>query len=311
MPCFPSCKNNHRAALYLDRSRTFIDPAKSFRCHTPSIDFKGLLKPTVLALWHYNCMWVEANLYNLGGTTVFIKNRLGLTEATETMVAQEQRLNQIANNLANVNTNGYKKDDLTFWEMMFKAAGNRPRVGKGIKVIIDQSQGALQQTDNPLDFAISGRGFFKIQTPQGIRYTRNGNFTLNSGGQLSTADGNLVIGNGGPVSLNSEHVVVGRDGTISSGGQVIDRLALVDFSDQKGLIKVGNSLFKLKPGNRELQAGKAEIKQGYLEASNVSIVRGMTEMIDLQRSYQAQQKMIQTLDDLDHQAISRVGNLTG
>jgi len=242
---------------------------------------------------------------------VFIKNRLGVTEATETMVAQEQRLNQIANNLANVNTDGYKKDDLTFWEMMFKAADNRPRVGKGIKSIIDQSQGAVRKTDNPLDFAINGRGFFKIQTPQGIRYTRDGNFTLNSGGQLSTADGNLVIGNGGPVSLDSEHIEVGRDGTISSGGQVIDRLAIVNFTDPGGLLKEGNSLFKLKPGNQAFQAAKVDVKQGYVEASNVSVVRGMTEMIDLQRSYQAQQKMIQTLDDLDHQAISRVGNLTG
>jgi flagellar basal-body rod protein FlgG len=247
-----------------------------------------------------------------GERYVFIKSSLGLTEGTETMLAQEQRLNQIANNLANVNTTGYKKDNLTFGEMMFKAADNRMRVGKELNVITDQTQGAAIQTGNPLDFEINGRGFFKIQTPAGIRYTRNGNFTLNSAGQLSTADGNLVIGSGGPIVLDNDQIAVARDGQISAGGQIINKLSLVDFSGTNSLEKEGNNLFKLKPGSaREQAATSPNIQQGALEGSNVNIIKGMTEMIDLQRSYQSQQKAIQTLDDLDHQSISRVGNLTG
>ncbi len=243
---------------------------------------------------------------------MFIKNRLGLAEGTETMIAQEQRLNQISNNLANVNTTGYKKEDITFWEMMFKAADNRPRVGKALKVITDQTQGAAIQTDNNLDFAINGKGFFKIQTPNGIRYTRNGNFTLNNAGQLSTADGNLVMGDGGPITLNNDDIAVARDGQISADGQIINRISLVDFADLNSLEKEGNNLFKLKPGSAKEQAATTiNIQQGSLEGSNVNIVQGMTEMIDLQRAYQTQQKAIQTLDDLDHQSISRVGNLTG
>ena len=243
---------------------------------------------------------------------MFIKNRLGLTEGTETMLAQEQRLNQIANNLANVNTSGYKKEDITFWEMMFKAADNRPRVGKALKIIIDQQQGPAEQTDNPLDFAINGQGFFKIQTPNGIRYTRNGNFTLNNAGQLSTADGNLVLGNGGPIVLSSEKVNVARDGQISANGQVINKLSLVSFADLNSLVKQGANLFKLKTGGAaEEQVADPNIQQGYLEGSNVNIVKGMTEMIDLQRAYQAQQKAIQTTDELDQQSIAKVGNLTG
>lgn len=243
---------------------------------------------------------------------MFIKNRLGLTEGTETMLAQEQRLNQIANNLANVNTTGYKKKDVTFWEMMFKAADNRPRVGKALKVITDQQQGPAKQTDNPLDFAINGEGFFKIQTPNGIRYTRNGNFTLNSSGQLSTADGNLVLGDGGPIVLNSEKITVGRDGQISANGQIINKLSLVSFSDLNNLTMEGANLSKLKAGSpgEELVANP-NIQQGYLEGSNVNIIKGMTEMIDLQRAYQAQQKAIQTADELDQQSIAKVGNLTG
>jgi len=243
---------------------------------------------------------------------VFIKNGLGLTEGTETMLAQEQRLNQIANNLANVNTTGYKKDNLSFGEMMFKAADNRMRVGKAINVTTDQTQGPTIQTGNPLDFAINGRGFFKIQTQAGIRYTRNGNFTLNSAGQLSTADGNLVIGDGGPIILNNDQISVAQDGQISAGGQIINKLSLVNFTNVNSLEKEGNSLFKLKPGgNKEQAVVNPNVQQGALEGSNVNIIKGMTEMIDLQRSYQAQQKAIQTLDDLDHQSISRVGNLTG
>ncbi len=243
---------------------------------------------------------------------MFIKNRLGLTEGTETMLAQEQRLNQISNNLANVNTTGYKKEDITFWEMMFKAADNKPRVGKAMKIITDHRQGAAIQTGNNLDFAINGRGFFKVQTPQGIRYTRNGNFTLNNTGQLSTADGNLVIGDGGPISLTNDKISVAHDGQISANGQIINKLSLVNFSDLNSLEKEGNNLFRLKPGSAKEQAATTiNIQQGSLEGSNVNIIQGMTEMIDLQRSYQTQQKAIQTMDDLDHQAISRVGNLTG
>ena len=243
---------------------------------------------------------------------MFIKNRLGLIEGTETMLAQEQRLNQIANNLANVNTTGYKKENITFWEMMFKAADNRPRVGKALKVIIDQQQGPAEQTDNPLDFAINGRGFFKIQTPNGIRYTRNGNFTLNGVGQLSTTDGNLVLGDGGPIVLKNDKISVAKNGQISANGRIINKLSLVTFADLHNLTKEGANLFKLKAGSaRAGQASSPDIQQGYLEGSNVNIIKGMTEMIDLQRSYQAQQKAIQTIDEIDQQSIAKVGNLTG
>ena len=106
---------------------------------------------------------------------MYIQNRLGMTESTETMLAHEQRMNQISNNLANVDTSGYKKENITFWEMMFSAADKSPRVGKALKVITDHSQGSVESTGNALDFAINGDGFFKVQTPEGTRYSRNGN----------------------------------------------------------------------------------------------------------------------------------------
>lgn len=242
---------------------------------------------------------------------MFIQNRLGVIEGTETMLAQERRLDQIANNLANVDTAGYKKEDITFWEMMFKTAENRDRVGKGLKILTDQQQGSAKQTDSPLDFAINGEGFFKVQTPAGVRYTRNGNFTLNNQGQLSTAEGFLVLGDGGPITLTDQNVGVGRDGQIAANGLPVGRLELVSFADLQGLEKEGANLFRVRSGAAQEQpVTMPEIQQGFLEGANVNTVSEMTEMIDLQRAYQSQQKAIQTTDDIDQQSTSRVGKLT-
>lgn len=242
---------------------------------------------------------------------MYIQNRLGMTEGTETMLAQERRMEQIANNLANVDTSGYKKEDITFWEMMFTAADHRPRVGKALKVLTDHEQGSAKQTDNPLDFAINGDGFFRVQTPAGVRYTRNGNFTLNNQGQLSTFDGNLVIGEGGPIVLTDQNIKVGRDGLITANGQEINRLSITTFADVNTLEKEGANLFRPSEGAaQELPVEAPDIKQGYLEGANVNIVSEMTAMIDLQRAYQSQQKAIQTTDEIDQQSTSRVGKLT-
>lgn len=242
---------------------------------------------------------------------MFVKTRLGLIEGTETMLAQEQRMNQITNNLANVDTAGYKKENITFWEMMFTAADNRHRVGKALKPLISHEQGGIQTTGNPLDFAINGPGFFQVQTPEGVRYTRNGNFTLNAEGQLSTHDGSLVLGDGGPIVLDNENVQVGRDGQIRSNGQVVNQLSLVNFEDLSALEKEGKTFFRPKSAaSRQVPVELPNLQQGHLEGANVSVVTEMTEMIDLQRAYQTQQKVIQTIDDLDSQSISRVGKLT-
>ena len=242
---------------------------------------------------------------------MYVQNRLGIIEGTETMLAHERRMDQIANNLANVDTAGYKKEDITFWEMMFKTQDQRPRVGKAMKLLTDQRHGSAEETGNTLDFAISGDGFFRIQTPNGVRFTRNGNFTLNNQGQLSTLDGNLVLGNGGPITLDDQNIAVAPDGQITANGEPINQLSLVTFPDLNGLEKEGANLFRIKTGAAQEQAVPTpSIQQGYLEGSNVNVVAEMTEMIDLQRAYQSQQKAIQTTDDIDQQSTSRVGKLT-
>ncbi len=242
---------------------------------------------------------------------MFINNRLGLTEAVETLLNQEQRMNQVANNLANVDTTGYRKESTTFWETLIEKSGQLHRVGKGTRVITDQSQGPLEVTNNPMDVAIKGDGFFQVQTPFGLRYTRAGNFHLNSQGQLASSNGHLVLGEGGAIQIDGKNVSFQADGRVGVDGRSVDKLRIISFPDPSDLQKEGLGLFRLKDGAAGGEISHtAEIQQGYLEGSNVNQVMEMTEMMDLYRNYEAQQKIITTIDALNSEAVSRVGKLS-
>lgn len=240
---------------------------------------------------------------------MFINNRLGLLESTETLLAQEQRLNQVSNNLANVDTPGFKKENVTFWEMLYKANQNRQRVGKALRINTIQEQGVVQKTDNPLDVAISGDGFFKVQTPAGIRYTRAGNFQRNNIGQLVTPAGYPVVGDGGPIAIEGQKVDIAPDGRLFVDGAQVNTLAIATYEDPRDMIKEGENLFRLKDNAQEQVPLNFVLQQGHLEKSNVNTVTEMTEMIDLYRAYESQQKAIRAVDDLDDLAVRRVGSL--
>ena len=242
---------------------------------------------------------------------MYIHNRLGLLESVETMLAQQQRLNQVSNNLANVDTPGFKKEEVTFWEMLYQANQNRQRVGKALRANTIHQQGVVQKTDAPLDVAISGDGFFKVQTPRGERFTRAGNFTLNNVGQLVTPGGYPVLGEGGPIVIEGEKVDIARDGNLFVDGEQVNILTVSDVADPRDLEKEGENLFRLKQGGQEQPAQEYVLKQGFLEKSNVNTVTEMTEMIDLYRAYEGQQKGIRAIDDLDDLAVRKVGALAG
>ncbi|MBU4034512.1 MAG: flagellar basal-body rod protein FlgF [Proteobacteria bacterium] len=241
---------------------------------------------------------------------MFIHNRLGLLESVETLLNQEQRLNQITNNLANVDTPGFKKETVTFDEMLYQVNRTRQRVGKGLRTNTVHQQGVIQKTDAPFDLAISGDGFFKVQTPAGDRYTRAGNFQRNNEGLLITANGYPVLGEGGPITITGKKVDVAQDGTLFVDGTKIDRLASATV-DPQALKKEGENLFRLMEGAVEEAPTNFQVMQGHLEKSNVNTVTEMTEMIDLYRAYEGQQKMIRAVDDLDDLAVRKVGSLTG
>ncbi|MBU0479534.1 MAG: flagellar basal-body rod protein FlgF [Proteobacteria bacterium] len=241
---------------------------------------------------------------------MFIKNKLALIESLETMVAQEQRMNQISNNLANVDSAGYKRESNTFHEVLIKHMDRPPRVGKGVKVITDHSQGTLEPTANPLDVAISGEGFFRVQTPDGVRYTRAGNFQLNREGQLATSNGHLVLGESGTIVIEGERVTVTSTGAVIVDDAEVARLQVVRFADPALLEKEGLNLFRpVGDEGGEEAATDFTVQQGYLEGANVNTIVEMTAMMDLYRDYESQQRVIRVVDEMNSDTVSRVGRL--
>ncbi|MFU8818528.1 MAG: flagellar basal-body rod protein FlgF [Desulfurivibrio sp.] len=238
-----------------------------------------------------------------------IHNRLGMIEGVETMLAQERRLDQVANNLANVDTTGYKRESVTFWEMLYNVTRDRQRVGKGLNILTDQQQGNTQPTGNPLDLAITGEGFFRIQTDQGVRYSRAGNFELDPLGQMRLPGGGLVLGDGGPVVLDDSDFSVDRHGRVLVDGAMVNQLEIVTVNDLTALVKEGKNLFRLTEDGEEMAAVDFQVRQGFLEKSNVNTMDEMTSMLELYRNYEAQQKMVQAVDEMDDMAVRRVGKL--
>jgi flagellar basal-body rod protein FlgF len=243
---------------------------------------------------------------------MFVHNRLGLIECLETMRLQTEKLDQISNNLANTDTSGYKKDVVAFQEVLSRAAGGRQRIGKGIKITTDFRSENLEETGNPLHVAINGDGFFRILTPDGVRYTRAGNFRLDGENQLVTQAGDPVLGEGGAIQLGAGPTQIDPQGGIRMGGEVVDRLAVVSFADLEALEKQGTNLYRLKNGEAgEEPPGNFAVRQGYLEISGVDTMSEMIAMIELTRATESQQKVIRTIDELDGMAVRQVGKLAG
>ncbi len=173
----------------------------------------------------------------------------------------------------------------------------------------DFSQGHVQRTENKLDLALGDEGFFKVSTPDGIRYTRDGNFTLNNQGVLINQEGFPVQGNNGEVSINGENIQINKAGDITVDGVAVDTLSVVTFEDLNKLEKQGADLF-VYTGDAEVDEQEPElfsVNQGALEGSNVQVVDEMVTMIDHHRMYETFQKMMMTFDEVDGKAITEVG----
>jgi flagellar basal-body rod protein FlgF len=215
----------------------------------------------------------------------------GYYAACAGLKAQTQALELVANNLANVNTNGYLGQQPTFRSLValkfavpaggLNAAINSFNVLGGTR--LDLSQGNLQQTGNPLDLAIEGNGFFVAKTQFGNLYTRNGSFRASPQGQLTTVDGDPVMDAVNlPIFLPAGHVSVSADGTISVQGAVVAKLRIVEFLPDATPTPVGSSYYDL-PDNGVRPATVAAVRQGMVEASNVNPVGGVMDLIIVQR----------------------------
>lgn len=248
-------------------------------------------------------------------------------------MTQEHRLDLIANNLANVNTTGYKKDQQSFKDVFIKFAHDtimEPVMNVRSKKLFPEpieiakprlaesrtnfEQGSMRLTNGPLDLAISGEGFFKVRTAFGDFLTRNGHFHVTSEGQLVTANGEEVLGDGGPITLpqGASNVFINQAGEIFANGDAVGALQIVSVDNLTALEKQGHNLYQIANGStaQEIPAENARVEQGYLEASNVEVVSEMVNMIETQRQFEAYQKMMQTTDELDTKVITRVGKAT-
>ena len=252
----------------------------------------------------------------------------GLYTGASGMLGEMTRTDVISNNLANVNTTGFKKDRAVFRATpeigihrfgdpvtagLDKTIDPMPFIGiLGTGVLVDEintdfSQGGLQVTSNPLDLAIRGEGFFEIQTPDGLRYTRDGSFSVDREGFIITKDGHQVLGQNGPIRLLSEgDVKIDPQGVVIMGGEVLDTIRVVSFNDLDGLTKQGDNLYV--SGEAAFEAD-GEVVQGALEGSNLNTVTEMVDLITAFRAYEASQRVIKTHDETLEKAVNDIARL--
>ncbi|MBP3888878.1 MAG: flagellar hook-basal body protein [Cellulosilyticum sp.] len=250
----------------------------------------------------------------------------GLYTAAMGMNVQAKRLDIVSNDLANAGTTGYKKDVAvvsSFKEEYLARlndqqnfAPNNAIIGKityGAKideVYTDFTQGSVRATSSPNDLAIQGDGFFTVQTPNGLAYTRDGNFMINQFGQLVTSEGYNVMGQEGAIELGEDYftqgnsIVVQGNGEIYLDGAYIDTLDIANFTDNRSLTKLDDNLYTSTGERGEFTGG---IIQSFLETSNVNTVSAMVDMITVARAYETNQKMVQTQDSLLGKAVNELG----
>jgi flagellar basal body rod protein FlgG len=218
-----------------------------------------------------------------------------ITDQVSTSIdALTKEFNIIAHNLANVSTVGFKRRCNAFSKSLEAQDAESYSPGTiDLNSIFDFSQGSIVETSRPLDFALHGKGFFVIETPEGPRYTRNGTFITNQNNQMVDSLGRIVAGQAGPITIPNNvgisQLNVSDDGTISAGGIAIGKFRLVDFADNENkLLPTGDSCYRMPDVNvQPTDAQNIIVKQGYQEASNVQIIDELVDMILVSRLYEA------------------------
>ena len=221
-------------------------------------------------------------------------------------MAETRRLEVASQDLANVNTAGYKGQRLAFSEVLAKRLPADDRPGGFVAVGAQRTHlgpGVLQGTGNPFHLAIEGDGFFVIQTARGERYTRNGGFTMKADGTVISAAGDALLGEGGPIQLSAGNLAVASDGTVRSDQNEIGKLRIVRFTDPRQAVKEGANLFLSEPAN-VIAADDARIVQGNLEQSNVSPIDSMVALISINRQFESYQRAMKLMDQMTEKMIN-------
>ncbi|MGL4366811.1 MAG: flagellar hook-basal body protein [Brevinemataceae bacterium] len=271
----------------------------------------------------------------------------GLYTGASGMNVLQEAMNSISQNLANINTDGYKRETTVmkaFPEMLARRINDEGQVkfplgsydkapiagkiGTGVEYnesFINFDQGSLMQTDSEFDFALEGEGFFTLETPAGIKYSRNGSFTISGDGYVVDSKGNYLLGEEGRLRIARNNFKVDQQANITINGaiefddfttktsndwnveQSLGKLKIVNFKHPRYLAREGNHLYAETSFSGEAQpVANPKVLQGFLEKSNVQAVNEMVKMIEVQRLYEANQKVIQTTDDLLGQAVNKV-----
>jgi flagellar basal-body rod protein FlgF len=227
-------------------------------------------------------------------------------------LALKTQIDVTANNLANMSTPGFKSQNVLFLDYVTQPKDAQPvNQAYDFATYRDLSMGNLSQTHNQLDMAIDGEGYFAVQTPQGIRYTRDGAFSLNTQSQLVDKSGNPVIGEtGNPLVIQpqAKTITVSVDGSISSDQGEVGRLKLVNFENQQRLKNIGNNLYESGDMPEQPLANR-RVEQGIIEGSNVNAIAEMNRMMELMRMFQASQSMLQQDHERARSAIQKLTSI--
>ena len=243
----------------------------------------------------------------------------GIYNNSSAMQYLDEKLDVISNNLANTETNGFKRSGVAFRQHItaeqakHRELNNLDPLPRGeIQTYIEYTPGALRQTGNPLNFALDGKGFFTVQTPEGIAWTRDGAFSMDDDGYIVTQDGYYVLGEyNGPIKIFGNSFSTSDNGDIVVDNQVVNRFLIQDF-DLKEVVQRGQNLYHPRdPYLMHLQHNyltiyDAQMKQGFLETSNVNIVKEMISMIAINRQYQANDKAIKTQDEALNKSVNNI-----
>jgi flagellar basal-body rod protein FlgG len=251
----------------------------------------------------------------------------GLYTAYTGMLAQEQRLDAVSNNLANVNTTAFKQDGVLFesFDEVYMTKINDPesrgdeRIGSvsmGIKVgqvYTNFEQGALQETGSDFDIALEGDGMISVGSYDEDgniteNYTRDGAFLLNSNGELVTNDGYFVMGSEGPITISGNAITINEQGKIYVDNEYVDTIKLVDFEDMTTLNKLGSGIYEATD-ETVFKDFSSQVAQGFLESSNVNSVKEMINMINVNRDFETNQKVLTTYDEMLDKAVNSIGNV--
>ena len=236
--------------------------------------------------------------------------------ALSRQTALRRDMTTVANNIANMNTQAFKRESIMFDDFLMRSKGGERIMGDKLSFVHDVAQyrdlseGNFEETGNPLDLAIHGEGYFTVETPQGNRYTRNGHFQLNSDGIVVNTDGYPVLTDGGDkiqTNATDTRIEISRTGQIYTDAGQIGKIGVVEFANPQNLAKVSNTLLSAK--NETAQPVETpDVLQGKLESSNVEPIIEMTRMIDIQRSYENAKKLVEKEDERIRKASTLITN---